>query len=139
MLKRLAALLFIFVLAAQVLAGVCVCLDGDAGGGKDDSHAKMSCCKRQKSVRASVSPTACCDAPCGAPAGNGNNLPRSQSESSVKIPAPVLAAVEKLIISLNFRPTRGNAQPLISKRAGETPLKSAHPPNLYLQNHAFLI
>jgi hypothetical protein len=137
MLKRLAALLFIFVLAGQVLSGVCVCLEGI--GDESDPHAKMACCKREKSVGTSVSAVACCDAPCGSEGSDRSKFPGSQSESNVKIPAPVLAAVEKFINLLSGLPPNYASPPAIPKRAGKPPLRLSHPPNLYLQNHAFLI
>jgi hypothetical protein len=131
MLKRFAAFLFILALTGPVWAGVCFCL-----GGEEDAHAKMSCCKREKVEATSVSASACCDTPCGE--NGGSKMPRSQTDSSVKIPAPVLAAVEKFINSLNRRPNYAAPRP-VPKRAGDAPLQLSHPPNLYLQNHAFLI
>src|SRR5688572_22603815 len=92
MLHRLIALFFILALAGQVLAGVCVCLD-DKGG----SNSKMSCCLRKKARQPSMKKKMCCDSPCGQ---TGDTLPRSHSESSVKIPIVVRKAVENLITSL---------------------------------------
>lgn len=130
MLKKFAAFVFVIVLTGQVWAGVCICI-----GGEEDSHAKMSCCKKDKVEANSIAAKSCCDSPCGE--SGRDKLPRSQTDSAVKIPAPVLAAVEKLINSL-AKPNY--AAPLdIPKRAGDAPLRFSHPPDLYLQNHAFLI
>lgn len=133
MLKRFAALLFVIALAGQVWAGVCLCLKG----GEDDAHAAMmSCCKREKADTTVMSAKSCCDRPCGE--SDGNELPRSASDTSFKIPAPVLSAVEKLIAPLRRSPNFAARLP-ISKRSGDAPLQLSHPPDLYLQNHAFLI
>jgi hypothetical protein len=133
MLKKFAALIFVFVLAGQVWASVCLCLEGIGG---EDSNAKMSCCEREKFEANSVSAKACCDAPCGE---NGSQkMPRSQADSSTKISAPVLSAVEKLVNSFNLQIGRKAFQP-IPKRKGDVALQSANPPEIYLQNHAFLI
>jgi hypothetical protein len=131
MLKRIAALLFIIVLAGQVLAGVCVCLDEKGSG-----HSKMSCCKRKKIVVPSMSKKPCCDSPCGQPMSE--TLPRSLSDSSIKIPLAERTAVEKLLISLNRRTTQAMLPP-VHKRSKEASLRKSNPPNLYLYNHAFLI
>jgi hypothetical protein len=132
MLKRLFALVFIFVLGGQVWAGVCLCWQGSEEGG----HAKMSCCKKEKVQAPSISAKTSCDSPCGTP--TNDRLPRSQSDASIKVPLPVLSAVEKFV---NALPVRANfeAPPLISKRSGDLPLQLSHSPDLYLQNHSFLI
>jgi hypothetical protein len=131
MLKHIAALLFILVLAGQVLAGVCVCLDGKGSG-----HASMTCCKRKKAVTPSMKKKSCCGSLCSQPVND--NLPRSLSESSIKIPIAVRTAVEKLIISLNPRSIQA-MHPPVPKRAREALLLKSNPPELYLYNHAFLI
>jgi hypothetical protein len=130
MLQRLAALFFILALAGQVLAGVCVCLDDEK-----DNHSKMSCCLRKKGEQPTMSKKKCCDTPCGQPA---DNVPQSQSESSVKIPIVVRKAVERLIISLDQRAAY-DAFPAMAKRAGDESPPLVKPPVLYLRNHAFLI
>ena len=129
MLKRLTALFFTLALAGQVMAGVCMCLD-EKGGGK----AKMSCCLKKKSVRTSISKKSCCDSLCGQ---TGNTLPRSHSESVVKIPVVVRKAVEKLIISLDARSKSAMLLPVLKTTENASPLFK--PPILYLKNHAFLI
>lgn len=53
--KRVAVILFLFALVAQVSAGICPCVT-DA-----DEH---SCCKRTISSRNSISPPPCCDSDC---------------------------------------------------------------------------
>src|SRR5947209_20214456 len=54
MLKRLTAILFIFVMAGQISAGVCGCLGGD-------SRPQHSCCERKKSVGDALRRKGCCD------------------------------------------------------------------------------
>ena len=130
MLQRLIALFFILALAGQVLAGVCVCLEESPGG-----HAKMSCCAKKKAVQPAMKRKACCDAPCGE---TGENLPRSYSESQIKIPIAVRKAVDKLINALAPRLDRTAFQPVFKRDANQSP-QSFKPPVLYLQNHAFLI
>ena len=131
MLKRIAALIFVLVLAGQVLAGVCVCFDEKGG-----SHSKMSCCKKSKADAPSISKRACCDSVCGQPASDPS--PRSASESSIKIPLAVRTAVEKLIFSLNRRTARAMRPPIL-KRSRDALLRKSKPPDLYLYNQAFLI
>jgi hypothetical protein len=129
--KRLVPLFFIFVLAAQVWAGVCGCFEDEK-----NSHSKMSCCKRAKSAQASVSAKPCCDTACGE--STENKSPRLPSDSGMKIPTPVLAAVEKLIVSFDLKPNY-SPLPKISKRGTVACSILTRPPDLYLQNHAFLI
>ncbi|HEX8565254.1 MAG TPA: hypothetical protein VF648_06255 [Pyrinomonadaceae bacterium] len=129
--KRLVALSLALVFAAQLLAGICMCLDA-----AEDNHGKMSCCKSEKSERAAISSLmGCCREACGDPTGG---LPGSANASSVQISAPVLAAVENLLADLNakskFKPAIS-----ISRRAGDSPQLFIKPPNLYLRGHAFLI
>jgi hypothetical protein len=131
MLQRLIAFFFVLTLAGQVLAGVCVCLENGADGG----HAKMSCCAKKKSVQPAMKKKACCDAPCGEA---GESLPRSHSESQVKIPVIVRKAVEKLIAAVAPRMDRAAFQPAANRENNASPLYFK-PPVIYLQNHAFLI
>ena len=131
MLKRLTALFFIFALAGQVLAGVCVCLDGKGAG-----KVKTSCCPLKKAKKNSVSKKTCCDSTC---VKKGENFPRSQSESPVKIPLMVRKAVEKFVASLDERFVSTEFAPQPKGILQSSPRKPANPPDLYLQNHAFLI
>lgn len=129
--KRLVALSLALVFAAQLLAGICMCLDA-----KDGNHARMSCCKSEKSEQATISNLmGCCREACGEPTGN---LPGSANASPIQISAPVQAAVESLLANLkkksNFKPAIA-----LSKRAGDFPQLFIKPPNLYLRGHAFLI
>lgn len=130
MLQRLAAVFFILALAGQVLAGVCACLD--EGG---SSHSKMPCCLKKKAQETSVSKKKCCDAVCGQ---TGENLPRSHSETSVKIPIVIRKAVEKLIVGLDPKVNHAAFLPVRNRAENVSPLLSK-PPVIYLQNHAFLI
>ncbi|HYP50737.1 MAG TPA: hypothetical protein VEQ34_07335 [Pyrinomonadaceae bacterium] len=129
--KRFVSFALAFVFAAQLLAGICMCLSA-----ADDNHGKTSCCKSKKSEQAAMSSLmGCCREACGDPTGG---LPGSANASSVQISAPVLAAVENLLADLH---AKSNFKPLIaiSKRAGVSPQLFIKPPNLYLRGHAFLI
>lgn len=132
MLRRIAALFFIFVLAGHVWAGVCGCLGGGPSGGKS-----VSCCKKKKMKSAAVKAKNCCAAMCSA--RSGSRTPAAPAEAGVKISAPVLAAVEKLIGSLGWQPSPARRQMLAPpvRQSRAAPLFA--PPDLYLQNHAFLI
>ena len=129
MLKRVTALFFILILAGHVWAGVCGCLEmrGHQAG-------KVSCCKKKK-AKPAVRAKNCCDAVCTAPMGERS--PRSPGEATVKVPAPVTAAVEKLIVSLGWKPRLARAPLAPEVAVSSRPL--FHPPDIYLQNHAFLI
>jgi hypothetical protein len=131
MVKRLVALSLALVFAAQLMAGICMCLNA-----AEDNHGKMSCCDSKKSDQASLSnATSCCKQTCGAPTGG---IPGSTNSSAFQISAPIITAVENLIASLKPKPNFASDIP-ISKRAGDIPQLSIKPPELYLQNHAFLI
>jgi len=95
----------------------------------------MSCCVRKKASRAEMKKKSCCDTPCGE---SGDTLPRSQNESSSKIPVVVRKAFEKPTFLLS--PTAAFANyPVVLKRETDSKARFARPPSLYLQNHAFLI
>ncbi|MDQ4121117.1 MAG: hypothetical protein M3209_06700 [Acidobacteriota bacterium] len=129
--KRFVALSLALVFAAQLLAGICLCLE--TGG---DNHGKMSCCKAGKSERASISRAmSCCRGERSEPT---DNLPGPTNASLIQISAPVQAAVENLLADLK---TKSSFKPVvpISKRAGDSPQLFTNPPDLYLRNHAFLI
>lgn len=129
--KRLVSLMLAFVFAAQLVAGICICLD--AGG---DNHGKTSCCKSGKSERPTMSSLmSCCRESCGEPTGN---LPDSANFASIQISAPIQAAVENLLADLKTKSNFKLAIPL-SKRAGDSPQLFTKPPELYLRGHAFLI
>jgi hypothetical protein len=129
--KRLVSISLALIFAVQLLAGICICLDD-----KENSHAKTSCCKSKNPDQTSVSNLMdCCKQACGKPTGN---IPGSTNTTSVQISAPILTAVENLIASLKPKPDFPSAI-LLSKRAGDLAQLSIKPPELYLQNHAFLI
>lgn len=129
--KRLVSFTLALIFAAQLVAGICLCLNSEG-----DEHGKTSCCKSGKSERAAMSSLmSCCRDSCGEPTGN---LPGQANASSIQISAPVQAAVENLLADLK---TKTNFKPAvaISKRAGVSPRLFAKPPELYLRGHAFLI
>ena len=129
MLKRVTALFFILILAGHVWAGVCGCLEM-----RGHRTGKVSCCKKKK-AQPTVRAKNCCDAVCTAPMGERS--PRSQGEATVKVPAPVTAAVAKLIVSLDWKPRLARAALPLPETP--EPRLSTHSPDIYLQNHAFLI
>ena len=128
MVKRLAAFLFIFVIAGQVSAGVCGCMGGE-------SNSKHSCCKREKGGVDSIRAKGCCDTDCMA----------RQSDRPVqdrRAPQPQLhfqTAVEPVEV-LKFVFDRVAVRRTVSvNRFTNHRLKYARPPELYLRHHAFLI
>jgi hypothetical protein len=131
MFRRIATISLVLIIVSQLLAGICICFDG-----KENSHAKMSCCKSKNPDQTSISSVmGCCKQSCGEPSGS---IPGSTNLTSLQISVPVLTAVENLLASIKPKPNFASAV-LISKRAGDIAQLSIKPPELYLQNHAFLI
>ena len=128
MVKRLAAFLFIFVIAGQVSAGVCGCVGGE-------SESKHSCCKREKGAGDSIRAKGCCDADC---------LIR-QSDRPVqdrRAPQTVLQfqTADEPVEVLRFTFERAAVHVTVSvNHFTNHRLKYARPPELYLRHHAFLI
>jgi hypothetical protein len=129
MLKRLIAILFIFVMAGQISAGVCGCLGGD-------SRPQHSCCKHKKAVNDTMRRKGCCDDnDCAM--RQSERLPQERTNAAVKITLRIAAepAMPKLE---NFEPVAlQNFVP--STAAIDRRLKYSRPPDLYLRHHAFLI
>jgi hypothetical protein len=128
MLKRLVAIIFVFVVAGQVSAGVCGCV----GGGNKSIH---SCCKRDKIAGDSIRNKGCCDAECMVRQSDRPVQDRRAPQAELQFqtadePLDVLkftferVAVRRAVSSNHFTNHR---------------LKYARPPELYLRHHAFLI
>ena len=128
MLKRLIALLFIFVIAGQVSACVCGCLGAE-------SQPRHSCCKRQKPDRDAVRRKGCCDEDCAL--RQAERLPQDRTNSVAKI--TYKAEAELITLSLvSFAPI--TAQNLaLAAAVTDHRIKYSRPPDLYLRHHAFLI
>ena len=128
MLKRLAAVLFIFVIAGQVSAGVCGCL----GAENTDQH---SCCKRNKLGVDEMRAPACCDKNCIATVSE--RLSQDRTELSVKLKFKVAiepAAMQRVL----FQPLP-IVRPVTVSAFADHRLKYSRPPNLFLLHRAFLI
>lgn len=128
MLKRLAAFLFIFAIAGQVYAGVCVCLGGD----KEAAH---SCCKREKEARDSISGKAGCETDCAASPAGKPVIDRIEPAAKIKFQAVQFSPAVPRISFENIR--TGSSVPI--RPFADHRLKYARPPDLYLRHHAFLI
>jgi hypothetical protein len=128
MVKRLVALLFVFVIAGQVSAGVCGCLG-------DVNQPQHSCCKRQKTNGDSLRQKGCCDSECAMQ--QSERLPQDRTNATAKI--SFKAVVEPAALRLdNFAPV---AELPIARSTVDQDfrLEFARPPELYLRHHAFLI
>ena len=128
MVKRFIALLFIFVIAGQVSAGVCGCL-GAA------SKPKHSCCKRKKAAADVMSAKGCCGTNCMVRQSEKVVQDRTASVPEIKFQAEtsatqVTASVFKPIVS------RG---PVVQAPFANHRLKYPRPPDLFLLHRAFLI
>ena len=128
MLKRLAAIFFIFVIAGQVSAGVCGCL-GDAG------KPQHSCCKRQKANRDAIRQKGCCDEDCAMQPSERS--PQDRTNVTAKISVKAVAEPPSVRLE-KFHPlSEGNAVPLVKTSLHR--LKYSRPPELYVRHHSFLI
>jgi hypothetical protein len=128
MLKRLAAILFIFAIAGQVSAGVCGCFDG----GREDKHA---CCKRDKLSGDSIRTKPCCDTNCMSQQSEKVEQERTQAATKIKFQAVVHALQGEATM---FSPIESRT-PVVASPSSDHRLKYARPPQLYLRHHAFLI
>jgi hypothetical protein len=129
MLKRLTAILFIFIMAGQISAAVCGCLGGD-------SRPQHSCCEHKKSVGDTLRRKGCCD---------DNDCAMRQSE---RLPQDRTNATAKITLNIAVEPTipeLESFEPVALKNFVPTSTildhrpKYSRPPELYLRYHAFLI
>ena len=128
MLKRLAAIFFVFVIAGQVSAGVCGCVGGE-------SESKHSCCKRDKLAGDSIRSKGCCDTDCMVRQSDRPIQDRTTHQANLEFQS----ADEPLkVLKLTFEriqvPRTVTVMHFFNHR-----LKFARPPALYLRHHAFLI
>jgi len=129
MLKRLTALVFMFVLAAQISGGVCGCL----GGVSEDTH---SCCKREKSAIDSMQSKACCDSNCTVT--QSERVSQDRTQAAAKLNFSQAAEPATAFERTPFRPLIAPETVTISHYT-DNRLKYSRPPALYLRHHAFLI
>ncbi|MER3429692.1 MAG: hypothetical protein C4324_01380 [Blastocatellia bacterium] len=128
MLKRVAAIFFVLLIAGNAWAAVCGCIDG--------GNRKMpSCCKKQQEGRNSMAAKQCCGGDCFVQSGNSRSSVKS--EPIVRLSAPQAAAQNELNISpAIFAPAVSSRRPRTSSyRRPHLP----PPPNLYIKHHSILI
>ena len=128
MLKRLAAVLFIFVIAGQVSAGACGCLG-------DDNSDQHSCCKRNKLGVDEMRAPGCCETNCTA--SLSERVAQDRSERAVKVQFKQTiepAAMQRV----SFQPLP-IVHPVTVSAFSDHRLKYSRPPNLFLLHRAFLI
>jgi len=129
MIRRFTALLFILMVAGTVWAGVCGCFTGADGQ-------VSSCCKRKVADKDTVSAKPCCEEDCST--AGVVNIPRTQTETSIKISLPSdVLVVDQLATFVLDHTTVRRVEVTVSfvdKR-----LNLPRPPNLYLKHHSFLI
>jgi hypothetical protein len=128
MLKRLAAFLFIFVIAGQVSAGVCGCVRGE-------TESKHSCCKRDKKAGDSIRGKSCCDVDCMA--GQSDRPVQDRTTPQAKLQFKT-ADQPREALKLTFEPVPIQSTVSVNRFTNHR-LKYARPPELYLRHHAFLI
>jgi hypothetical protein len=128
MVKRLIALLFIFVIAGQVSAGVCGCI----GGGNKPKH---SCCKRKKAAGDVMSAKGCCGTNCMVRQSQKVIQDRTASAPEIKFQTVIIPTQ---VAAPGFRPMVSH-EPFVFARFSNNRLKYPRPPDLYLLHQAFLI
>ena len=128
MVKRLAAFLFILVIAGQVSAGVCGCV-----GGKGRSV--HSCCKRGKVAGDTIRNKGCCEAEC---IGRQSDRPvqdRTAPQAKLQVEtADTPLQVRKFTLERTVLHRTVSVNHFANHR-----LKYARPPELYLRHRAILI
>jgi hypothetical protein len=145
MLRRVTALLMVFLLAGQALAGGIVCgIDAISNGfGSTDEAAcsmqstgecdEMACCMQGKSPTGSVVAMICCEVKCGESTGGAQfNFP----------PQPLALApsvVTVRLISLDALNEVEASNAIVSAKSAETDLLHHNAPDLFLSNSTFLI
>jgi hypothetical protein len=128
MLGRLAALLFVLVIAGQVSAGMCGCLGGE-------TSSEHRCCKAAKFEGDSFRTKSCCDTDCMA--RQSEKVPQDRTELTIKIK---FKAVFEPLASETVLLTKVTARSaFVAPLYWNDRLKYARPPALYLRHHAFLI
>lgn len=129
MLKRATAFLFVLLIAGQVWAGVCGCLE-------DGDHERSSCCMRDRSDAASMNKIPCCESDCGDL--DTQATPRTNTENSMKLTLRDNPEAYTLTAVFKFVPFRARGNDLERPKGFVRP-HLPRPPELYLRNHAFLI
>jgi len=144
MLKRVAALLMILLIAGQALAGGIVCgIDALSKGFDSASEmscpmqaegecGEMACCALGKSPTGSVAAMVCCELVCGESTGGAqlNFAPQTP------VCAPPILTIRLISLDSLSKPTDSAA---VSFRSAENNLLHHDPPDLFLSNSTFLI
>jgi hypothetical protein len=128
MAKRLVALLFIFVIAGQVSAGVCGCI----GSGNKPKH---SCCKRKKATADAIGAKGCCGVNCMVPQSGKLVQDRTGSAPEIKFQT-VRNSFQA--VTVGFTRITPHATIALTPFANHR-LKHPRPPDLFLLHRAFLI
>jgi len=143
MLRRIAALIMVLMIAGQALAGGIACgldaLSNGLGGktemacpmhGQDDCEA-MACCAQGKSPTGALAAMICCEVKCGESTGG------AQFEFAPQTPVPAQRVVSIRAVLLD---AMGEAETaVVSIKSAAYNLLHHDPPDLYLSNSTFLI
>jgi hypothetical protein len=128
MVKRLAAFLFVLVIAGQVSAGVCGCIGGE-------SKSKHSCCKRAKKTVDSIQKKSCCGVDCMARQSDRPVQDRRAPQGGLQFQS---ADEPQEVIRFTFERIAVRQTVPLNFFTNHR-LKYERPPELYLRHHAFLI
>ncbi len=144
MLKRVAALIMVLLFAGQALAGGLVCgveaisnslnhSSEDACPMEKSGECDMACCLQGKSPTGSIVAMICCEVKCGESTGGAqfNFVPLTLA------PAPPSIVVR--LVSLDALSEAEASVAAASLRSAENNFLHHDPPDLFLQNSAFLI
>lgn len=127
MFKRTLSLLFVFLLAGQVWAGVCGCLGG--------TGSEMKCCKRS-TEQAKIGAKRCCGDICAEK--SHTQAPRSQSENHQTSVGVVQSASTTFSLP-DFVLAKDGSRRNDLKSTERAPALLARPPDLFLKHHSFRI
>jgi hypothetical protein len=144
MLERVAALLMVLLFASQAMAGGIVCgIDAISNGLNQPSEAAcpmekpgecddMACCKLGKSPTGAMAPMICCELKCGESTGGAQF---NFAPLMLALAPPVV--VIRLVSLDSLSEAEGSLA--VSLRSAENNFLHHDPPDLFLQNSAFLI
>lgn len=145
MLRRIAALLMVLLLAGQALAGGVACTIDAISNGLDDTgetfcsmqsagdRDDMACCLLGTSPTGSVVAMACCEIKCGE-STSGALFDFTPQKPAV---APSFTAIR--IVSLDASSEAESSTDTVSVKSAENNLLHQDPPDLFLSNSTFLI
>ncbi|HZF41353.1 MAG TPA: hypothetical protein VE715_21195 [Blastocatellia bacterium] len=144
MLKRVAALIMVLLFAGQSLAGGIVCgIDAISKGLNQSSEAAcpmeksdacdMACCMQGKSPTGSIVAMVCCEVKCG------ESTSGAQFNFAPLNLAPAPSVIFVRLVSLDALSEAEASLSAVSLRSAENNFLHYDPPDLFLQNSAFLI